>query len=220
MATQTDSDGQEKRRQQREAEAAQERRRQRENRWQWLCPPLYRETDPARLPPVPLAEVMAWQYGPQGLLLIGPTGAGKTRAAYLLLRRLLDEDESRRIIAFGCLDFGHEAARRFREATGETWVAGVARADVVFFDDFGKEPLTERVEAELFGLIEYRTAHHLPILATSNLTGAALEAKASADRGGPMVRRLREFCRVAVFTVAPDPAGKKDVDAGGGSRYK
>ncbi len=189
------------------AAAATERREQRERRWQYLCPPLYRETDPARLPQGPLADVLAWRYGPQGLLLIGPTGTGKTRAAYLLLRRLLDEDETRRIIAYDGLAFGHEAARRFREGTGETWVTGVATADVIFFDDFGKMTLTERVEAELFGVIEYRTAHHLPILATSNMTGADLAAKASKDRGEPLVRRLREFCRVVVFNPEPEPAG-------------
>ena len=200
------------------AEAERRRRQHLEERWQALCPPLYRETDPARLPQEHLAAVLAWQHGPQGLLLIGPTGAGKTRAAWLLLRRLLEE--GRRIVAFDCLAFGHEAARRFRDGTGETWAAGVARADVVFFDDFGKMTLTERVEAELFGVIEYRTAHRLPILATSNMTGADLEAKASKDRGAPLVRRLRDFCRVVVFQPAPGADPKKSVDTGGASRYK
>ncbi|MCX5670334.1 MAG: hypothetical protein NTU94_03295, partial [Planctomycetota bacterium] len=32
--------------------------------WPALCPPLYRGTDPARLPQDALAHVLAWQWGP------------------------------------------------------------------------------------------------------------------------------------------------------------
>jgi DNA replication protein DnaC len=75
----------------------------------------------------------------------------------------------------------------------------LARAEVLFFDDLGKVPLTERVEAEFFALIERRMARQLPITVTSNMTGDDLAAKASTDRGRPLIRRLREFCRVVVF---------------------
>ena len=149
------------------------------------------------MPEDKLAEVLAWQYGPGGLLLIGPTATGKTRAAYLLLLRLLDEGRS--IRAFDCVRFGHECGRRFRDGGGEDWTDALAKAELVFLDDVGKMPFTERAEAELFALVERRCANELPIIATTNMIGADLEAKASADRGAPLARRLREFCQVIVF---------------------
>lgn len=177
---------------------AEERRRRRaKDEWTRLCPPSYRKTEPARLPAKPLADILAWRYGPRGLLAIGPTDEGKTRSMFLLLRRLLDE--GREIRAFDCAAFGHECGRRFMDGTGADWTDALAQVEVCFFDDLGKVPMTERVESELFAVVERRTANELPILATSNLTGADLVGKASADRGAPLVRRLREFCEVVVF---------------------
>lgn len=160
---------------------------------------VYRQTDPARLPAVELAQVMNWEPGPEGLLLLGPTGAGKTRAAWLLLRKLWEQGV--RFTAFDAVGFGHQVgARSYENAVRfERWVRDLAREPVVFLDDLGKCRLTERGEAELFGLVERRTANGLPIIATTNLTGGALEAQSSANRGAPLVRRLREFCRVVIF---------------------
>ena len=146
--------------------------------------------------------MLAWRYGGRGLLLHGETGRGKTRAAWLLLRRL--HDQGRSITAFDCVSFGHECVRRCRDSHGndehvERWADNLATVPVLFLDDFAKEKLTERVEVELFGLIERRTANCLPIILTTNFVGEALEAKLSPDRGAPLVRRLREFCEDVCF---------------------
>ena len=168
--------------------------------WPKVCPPLYRATEAGRLPQDALADVLAWQYGPQGLLLMGPTGTGKTRAAFLLLKRLVLED-LRIVRAFDGLGFDHECVRHFRsDGGGEDWADALAKVDVVFLDDLGKGCFTPRVEAELFGLIERRAANCLPTIATTNMTGRDLAGKVSADRGAPMVRRLREFCKCITFS--------------------
>ena len=99
----------------REAKAARDaetaRIKEASHRWAKICPPLYAATDPARLPQESLRRVMAWQFGPRGLVIHGPTGTGKTRAAFLLLRRL--HDERRRIVAFHGNSFSHLCARKF-----------------------------------------------------------------------------------------------------------
>ena len=167
--------------------------------WQALCPPLYQRTDPKRIPDqAATRRVLAWPYGERGLLLVGPTRTGKTRAAWLLLHAL--HHRGMAIRAFDCAAFGHQAIDAAKGGTLTAWAADLARVGLVFFDDLGKFPLTDRVEAELFALIERRTANLLPTVATTNLTGSGLQA-IGTERAVPMVARLREFCDVIEFTL-------------------
>lgn len=174
-----------------------------------MCPPLYRESDRARLPchASALAAVLDWQHGPEGLLLHGATGKGKTRAAWLLLRRL--HFAGYRIEAFDCVSFSHEITRRFSaDGDGVKWAAKLARAPVLFLDDLGKGRLTERGVAELFGLVEVRTANLLPVIVTCNHVGDTLAASLHGETGAALVRRLREFCR-CIYFGAPDTKREK-----------
>ena len=127
----------------------------------------------------------------------GRTGTGKTRCLWLLIKKLILAGHEVRF--FDCLAFAHACAREFYSGEGDVWAEEIAKVQIVAFDDFGKAPFTERAEAELFALVERRTAHLLPILATLNMSGAELSAKSSKDRGDPLVRRLKEFCEVVVF---------------------
>jgi hypothetical protein len=72
--------------------------------WKSLCPPGYRNTTSEQLPNVAkFEEVQRWQYGPKGLLVVGPTRRGKTRSVWKLLERL-HVNERRKIIAFTPMD--------------------------------------------------------------------------------------------------------------------
>ncbi len=169
-----------------------------------LTPPLYRDTDRAKLPnPARHDYVGRWDpdgLAGRGLVLLGPTGSGKSRAMYSLIRRLVVDDR-RQVAGFGPGDFALQVGRRFGDSPAQAadWLAGLRAAEILFFDDLGKDKATERVEAELFALIEYRLAHGRPILATTNLDGVAIEASMSANRGGPLVRRIRELCEIVSF---------------------
>ncbi len=165
--------------------------------WSFVCPPLYMDSDVKRLPEKPTQQVLAWKFNPKGLVLIGPTGTGKTRAAFLLLKRLYLEGRS--VEVFHGNRFGHECSRKFFDNQGEEWIRDIFVQDVVFFDDLGKFKMTERVEAELFSLIELRVSHLRPIIVTTNFVGESLESKLTSDRGHPLVRRLREFCDSVAF---------------------
>lgn len=166
--------------------------------FQKLCPPLYIDTDIARLPNQ-YAQVMAWQFGSHGLLLTGNTGTCKTRCAWMLVKKMMLE--GRNVSVFDCVSFGHEISLRFRTEDGdpEKWLEKMSRRDLVFFDDLGKLKLTDRAEAELFGVIERRCANKLPLIATTNDTGTTLADRMTDNRGPAMIRRLREFCSVVQF---------------------
>ena len=66
-------------------------------------------------------------------------------------------------------------------------------------DDFGKFKVTERLEADIYDLIEGFTAYGKPILLTTNGTGKVLEPQFSPDRGPAIIRRIRDFCTPIAF---------------------
>lgn len=173
--------------------AAIRQERARLDEFERICPPLYRDTDPLKLPcnPEVTKLVLGWVYGPKGLVLYGATGRGKTRLAYMLVRRLVLDGRS--VSAFDPLSFAHRVGETFGEYQGERFIREQQRVDVLMLDDLGKAKLTERAEAELFGLVEHRIANLKPLIVTTNFVGDKLSDKLSEDRATPLVRRLREF---------------------------
>ena len=196
--------GEQERREHAERQHAKLINQARAENWHAACPPLYQNSDESRFPPAAWRQVKAWEPGPRGLLLAGPTGRCKTRMVWALLKRLMLAGCS--VTAYDSVRFGHDCIDAFRNSDGTRWFDGLCVCSVLFLDDLGKVPATERVEAELFGVIETRIAHERPILATTNAAGAELTARLSADRGAPMIRRLREFCDVIVC----DASGEAD----------
>ncbi len=164
---------------------------QAEDVWRKRCPILFQETDMKKLPcPSASKKAMAWKYGPRGLILHGPTGTGKTRTAWLLIRRLMAENIFVRSMT--CTDFGNQLADRFRDREGPTWwLRQVATQACLFLDDLDKCVFTPRVELELLAIVEKRTSHKLPTIVTMNVVGSVIE-KALPVGGKPLVRRLRE----------------------------
>jgi DNA replication protein DnaC len=169
----------------------------RRRQWRTICPPLYRDTDlshPAMPPAAKLAQILNWSVGPKGLMIHGPTRTGKTRVAWLLIRRLVLEGTY--VHAITSRDFARDSARFNHEGseTLEAWLESMIGSAVLFIDDLGKEKLTERVEVDLFDVIESRAANHRPIIYTSNFVGETLSAKMTPDRGPAILGRIREFC--------------------------
>lgn len=161
---------------------------------------LYRTIDETRLPVKSrdsLTKAMRWTYGQKGLLLIGPSGRGKTRILWQVVMNIVETFPRRiRAYAFDCVSFGHELARAYRRDEGEDWLEDVAKSDLVVFDDLGKEKLTDRVESELFGLIDKRMTSLRPILATTEETTQGALASITSIRAPGMIRRLKEACEV------------------------
>ena len=165
-------------------------------RFNALCPITYAETDESRLNRHAWALATACSIKSSGLLLTGATGLGKTRIAWMLIKRLMTDGTIENFHAFDCVSFAHDLVEHYRAEDAESWLRGLVHSPLVFFDDLGKLKLTERAEAELFGVVERRCARGMPILATTNDTGATLASRMTDNRGAALIRRLREFCEV------------------------
>ena len=170
-----------------------------DNRWLNICPPLYRDTDLSRLPQKQLKDAMAWEYGPEGLLFHGPTGTGKTRIAWQVLKKI--NDGHKVIRAFDSTDFVNQCSSKFYDGSGSKWIEKLIKCQLLFIDDLGNEPSGERGAGEIFHIIKRRGEEMLPVIITTNSVGQELAGKLRGpeDRGSALVRRLREFCTPIAF---------------------
>lgn len=169
-------------------------------KWHSICPPLYRDTDAARINQVCAMAALTWDVnGSRGLGLLGVTGAGKTRALFLALHGAFDAGKRCRSISHNLFSktvqsaFAGEGAER---NDARALLVALQKCDVLLLDDLGKPPPTERADAELEELVEVRTSNLLPILWSANGSSAWLIKRMGPDRGEPLVRRLSEFSEI------------------------
>jgi hypothetical protein len=175
--------------------------------WERLCPELYQRTDIVRLEDELRQrgydarwpqDVLGWQYGFQGLVLSGPTGIGKSRLMWTLLRRLLDQ-EHRTAVFLNAVRFRTGLQAAARDGATEEFVHRLVRADVLYWDDLGQTHLTGAASEMLLHLVEERTCVRMPILATTQYSGEGMDAQFERKEMGQAIRRrLNEFCKVVV----------------------
>jgi DNA replication protein DnaC len=174
-------------------------RLQKTDGWKRLCPPEFWDTVPSKLPhPSKLQKILQWNYGPRGLVLHGPTGKGKSRCLWELLKREIKATRTVRVLDHGS---GLEYASSFgtSAADAERWVRGFATVDILACDDLFKVKLSESFEAALFHLASERAEQHRPTLWTTNDVGTVLLDRLSTDRGPALVRRIKENCESVSF---------------------
>jgi len=173
--------------------------------WKTVCPPLYLDTDPndPRLSQKARQSLEAWNYAKGnglGLGIFGSTGKGKTRLVFWRLQQIyLAQRIMPKAISSVALERAihrsfHDDDAVQREA--EQTLAECYQRSILFIDDVGKEKFTERVSSHFYALIEHRTAHLLPTLWTTNMTGHELKARLGGDKGEPTLRRLKEFSTI------------------------
>jgi len=172
---------------------------QRQERWMEICPPLYRATDPARVPSAYLRLIEEWEMGPRGLGFVGKPGLGKTRTAMLILKK--HHKSGVQCEAISATMFSLTVVDQFSDdAEKRDWardrLSKVTETGLLLFDDLGKGKMTERAEMELYGMLEYRTSYMLPTIWTANSDSARLLSSMSKERGEAILRRLVEFSEI------------------------
>ncbi len=175
----------------------------RADEWRLICPPRYQDTDFGHISmpsTTKVRDVLDWDYGPKGLVIHGRTRRCKSRVAWHLLKRLMLE--GRWVEAVSATRFARDCAEAWGigGSAPSSWARPIVTCDVWFLDDLGKEKLTERVESDLFAIIEERFAHLRPIILTLNAEADELKKMFhSPDRAEPFIARLREFCKPVAF---------------------
>lgn len=182
-----------------------EERRQRELSWRPpLVPPLYYDTDRTRLPQDALEEVERWvytKYAGRGLLCVGPTGKGKTRCCWLLIRRL--HIQGIKWMAVTEAEFSGKLERIRAEREGYGWVDRLCATQVLMIDDLGQAATSAKYLEELWRVVEHRCRMMLPIIATTQFSPDELIGKTNV-RGGDktmqaIMRRLQDRCDIVEF---------------------
>ncbi len=167
--------------------------------WTKQCPKAYRESDWKQLPCRHLInEVQAWEWQKRGVVFAGSPGVGKTRLAYIMLKRL--HAEGKRVRAMTATDFALGVQEQGGKHKLPEWLKDLCSVSVLLLDDLGKEKLSESVVAQLFHVLDKRMAEELPVLITTNYKGQHFIER-FGEYGEPLYRRLKEACIIMPVTA-------------------
>lgn len=174
----------------------------------------YHDTALDKIPDKAAAEkALRWTpEHPKGLLLLGDTGAGKTRTVYLLLHRILLETGIRPMIK-KCAKLRHEIAKAAKsddENARPRLMRSMIEAPILYLDDLGQMAASDSLGEALFDIIEERTQLGRPIIATSQSSGEEFTSKFNDENQGvALARRLSDCCYRVNFT-RPKNAAKME----------
>lgn len=136
------------------------------------------------------AKVTSAPENTPSLLILGPTGTGKTHYAYSALRAVAETGARTRWTAFTAPDlFAHLRPTPGRD--DEQALQDVVQTGLLFIDDLGAAKLSEWTEEITYRVVNYRYEQCLPGIYTSNIPPKEL---ANAV-GARVASRLTEMCQ-------------------------
>lgn len=185
-----------------EKEAAEKLLQQRKDKWVQICPEIYREYDPAMCKHPEISErIVQWEpKNGRGLLIVGKSRAGKTRAAYAMVERHFMRGST--VVALRGTRWTELAIAKARGGEDSQEAKRILKAaanyDLTFIDDFAKNRWTETTEVQFWELLEDRGSRRKPLVLTCTETGDAMMER-MGHAAPDIISRLREFCDIIKF---------------------
>lgn len=164
-------------------------RRSKEADWAKLCP--FPDTDPERLPKW-LRAAAKWKPEDGNLILRGDTGQGKTRTAWLLLRR--QHGAGRRFMALTHSELCRKLIGAMKGGGLEDYFETLAQTPLLLIDDLGNGSASEFQSGQLFDLIDARHLAKLPTIITTQYGLGELAGRCVPQRADAFDRRLLARC--------------------------
>lgn len=176
----------------------------RKAQWEFICPEFYRtDAIKAALPEAKRALVSKLFKEHGGCLIHGPSGAFKTTVAFhSAVKPLIWAKEDVKFIS--AMEWKPRCSAAAKECRTEQFLAPFARVPHLFLDDLGNMGGTPASIEALHLLTEKRMRSGLPLIATTQFSGAELIAKLSGREGEhkhaavAIVRRLALICRITI----------------------
>jgi hypothetical protein len=165
-------------------------------------PQLFRSTDYAKLTEK-MRLVCDWdipssikdiESGKVSLLVHGTSGTGKTRAAWIVFQKLWQKNYPKSSKFLTMRELEGMLLTSFKKENHDEVMRFLINVNILVLDDLGKERLTQRMESDLFAIIDERANNMKTTIITSNYNGQSLlERFSNEETGHAIVRRLRDY---------------------------
>ena len=146
----------------------------------------------------PQMQTALREYQPDtSVLLHGVTGTGKTRTAWAMFNKgwLHYYPKHSNFLTMRKLE--QKIEEGFSNQNHGEVIERLVDCSLLVIDDLGKERLTQRMESDLFAIIDERTSNKRSTIITTNYNGSGLSDRFSnGETGSAIIRRLKDYFRI------------------------
>lgn len=133
----------------------------------------------------------------KNVLIHGESRSGKSVTAWQCCKSWINKGGA--VTVLKDVEFNRLIEKSYRDShfNHDDLIRSFLSDSLLFIDDLGKAKVTERVEADLFNIIDHRTEYELPTLITSQFVGETFQRRLETPETAVAIdRRIREFFEI------------------------